>query len=323
MMQAQQQNMGENNMSDFIIKMLAAIGSAPTSLVCDTKTHRFSTNGKSMDKAGWYIHPSPDVVIAGCWRSGVTVTLFAGGVTKDDPDALAAIHRARAAYREERAAAAQEAAAKASDLLTWSKRLDLNHEYIKRKDIGGMSIASRLRSRSLKSSVLLDMVNAYGETVGAQTIAPDGVKRFVAGTSKQGAWHWLLNPTKERIDDIIGVVEGWATGCAAAEIHGLSRVAVAFDAGNLEHVVARLLILYPHNPIVIFADDDDINPKTGKRAGKVGAEKARSIEPDRVGIQYPRWSDGEKPVGCSDYADLYLLKCRAIASISTPTQGEI
>jgi putative DNA primase/helicase len=303
-------------MNDFLTKMLAAIGSAPTSLVCDTKTHRFSTNGKSTDKAGWYIHPSQDVVIAGCWRSGVTVTLFADGVTKDDPEALAAIQRARAAYREERAKAAQEAAAKASDLLTWSKRLDLNHEYVKRKAIDGMAIAPRLRARSLKSSELLDMVTAYGEIVGAQTIAPDGGKRFVAGTAKQAAWHWLLNPVKERIDDIIGVVEGWATGCAVAEMHGLSRVAVAFDAGNIEHVVARLLILYPHNPIVIFADDDDINLKTGKRAGKAGAEKARAIEPDRVGIEYPRWPDGKKPAGCSDYADLYLLKCPTLGSIN-------
>lgn len=307
-------------MTDFTSQIQTAIGSAPTSLVCDGKMKRFSTNGKSTDTAGWYVHPSPDVVIAGCWRQGITVTLFADGKSKDDPEALAAIQRARAAYREERAKAAQEAKDKACDLLRWSKHLDMTQEYIKSKSIDSMGwLQGKLRARSLKSSVLIDLVDAYGEIVGAQTIAADGIKRFVTGTQKQGAWHWLLNPGRERTDDIIAVVEGWATGCAIAQMRGLGRVAVAFDAGNLEHVVARLLILYPYNPIVIFADDDDINPKTGKRAGKVGADKAMALEPGRVVIEYPAWPGGKKPDGCSDFADLYLLKCRATDTIGTST----
>lgn len=306
-------------MTDFQTKIRAAIGSAPDHLVCDGLVHRYSTNGKNTDKSGWYVHPSPDVVIAGCWRTGVTVTLFADGKSRDDPEALAAIQRARDAYREERARAAKNAAIKTVDLLSWSRQLDIQQEYIVSKGIDKMDfLRGKLRARSLKSSVLLDLINAYGDIVGAQTIAPDGVKRFVTGTPKQGAWHWLLHPLppcKERLDDIIAVVEGWATGCAVAQMRGLSRVAVAFDAGNLEHVVARLLILYPHNPIVIFADDDDVNPATGKRAGKSGADRARAIDHDRVGIEYPLWPHGKKPDGLSDFADLYLLKSRAIDSI--------
>lgn len=304
----------------FAQQINAALGSNITDLSPDGKMHRFGTNGKASDTAGWYVMPTPDVVVAGCWRSGQTITLFADGKRKDDTEVIDAIQRARAAYRAERENAAQEAANKAADLLRWSKSLDYSNPYIVRKAVDRMQwLRGKLRARALKESVLLDMVNAHGEIVGAQIIHADGGKKFLSGTAKQGAWHWLLHePTtynlsrrereaveRRRQDDIIAVVEGWATGCAVAE-RGLPRVAVAFDAGNLVHVVKRLLVLYTRNPIVIFADDDDVNPKTGKAAGKAGAESARALDPHRVGIEYPAWRDGKKPEGASDFNDLFV-----------------
>ena len=308
-------------MNNFAQQINAALGSTITDLSPDGKMHRYSTNGKSSDTAGWYVMPTTDVVIAGCWRSGKTITLFADGKRKDDPEVIDAIQRARAAYRKEREIAAKEAADKAVDLMRWSKALDYGNPYIVRKAVDRMQwLRGRLRARALKESVLLDMVNAHGEIAGAQIINPDGGKKFLSGTAKQGAWHWLLHePTNHNLsrrereaielrrqDDIIAVVEGWATGCAVAQMRGLSRVAVAFDAGNLMHVVKRLLVLYPHNPIAIFADDDDVNPKTGKAAGKAGAESARSLDPQRVGIEYPAWRGGKKPDGASDFNDLFV-----------------
>ena len=306
----------------FAQQINAALGSTLTDLSPDGKMHRFSTNGKSSDTAGWYVMPTPDVVVAGCWRSGKTITLFADGNRKDDPEVIDAIQRARAAYRKEREIAAKDAANKAVDLMRWSKALDYTNPYIVRKAIDRMPrVRGKLRARALKESVMLDMVNAHGEIVGAQIIHADGSKIFISGSTKQGSWHWLMHdPTPERNlssgerkvfelrrkDDIIAVVEGWATGCAVAHFKGLIRVAVAFDAGNLVHVVKRLLVLYPYNPIVIFADDDDINQKTGKAAGKAGADSARALDPLRVGIEYPAWRDGKKPDGASDFNDLFV-----------------
>ena len=305
----------------FAQQINAALGSTITYLSPDGKMHRFPTNGKSSDTAGWYVMPTPDVVVAGCWRSGKTITLFEDGKRKDDPDVVDAIQRARAAYRKEREIAAKEAANKAVDLMHRSKALDYTNPYIVRKAIDRMPrLRGKLRARTLKESVLVDMINAHGEIVGAQIINADGSKKFLSGTAKQGAWHWLLHePTmnnlsrlqrdvfeRRRQDDIIAVVEGLATGCAVAEMRGLLRVAVAFDAGNLLHVAKRLLVLYPHNPIVIFADDDDINPKTGKQSGKAGAEAACALDPQRIGIDYPLWRDGKKPEGASDFNDLFI-----------------
>lgn len=306
----------------FAQQINAALGSTITELSHDGKMHRFSTNGKSSDTAGWYVMPTTYVVVAGCWRSGKTITLFEGGKRKDDPDVVDAIQRARASYRAERAKTAQEAADKAEKLLRWSESLDYGNQYIVRKSIDRMPrLRGKLRARTLKESVLVDMINAHGEIVGAQIIHADGSKIFISGSTKQGSWHWLMHdPTParnlssgerkvfelRRQDDIIAVVEGWATGCAVAEMRGLPRVAVAFDAGNLVHVVKRLLVLYPHNPIVVFADDDDANKKTGKQAGKAGAEAARALDPLRVGIEYPAWRDGKKPEGSSDFNDLFV-----------------
>lgn len=306
----------------FAQQINAALGSNITDLSPDGKMHRFSTNGKASDTAGWYVMPTPDVAVAGCWRSGRTITLFADGKLRDDPEVVDAIQRARASYRKEREIAAKEAANRANDLLRWSKSLDYSNPYIVRKAIDRMPrLRGKLRARTFKESVLVDMINAHSEIVGAQIINPDGGKKFLSGTTKQGAWHWLMHdPTparnlssgerkvfeRRRQDDIIAVVEGWATGCSVANLKGLTRVAVAFDAGNLVHVVQRLLVLYPHNPIVIFADDDDVNPKTGKAAGKAGAESARSLDPQRVGIEYPAWRDGKKPDGASDFNDLFV-----------------
>lgn len=309
-------------MNDFTAQINAALGSTITDLSPDGKMHRFSTNGKSSDKAGWLVMPTPDVVVAGCWRSGKTITLFADGKRRDDPDVIDAIQRARAAYRKEREIAAKEAANKAVDLMRWSKALDYTNPYIVRKAIDQMPrLRGKLRASALKESILVDMVNAHGEIVGAQIIHADGSKMFISGSTKQGSWHWLMHdPTParnlssgerkvfelRRQDDIIAVVEGWATGCAVAHFKGLTRVAVAFDAGNLVHVVKRLLVLYPHNPIVVFADDDEANPTTGKQAGKAGAEAARALDPLRIGIEYPAWREGKKPAGASDFNDLFV-----------------
>lgn len=307
-------------MNNLLEQLNNALQVSLNSLVCDCKPHRFSTNGKPTDKSGWYVMPSDSVVVAGDWRTGRTVTLFANGVKRDDPEAQAAIMRARMAYRAERQRVAAEAAEKASAMIATAKPLSRSHAYVERKMIASMPLVrSRLRAKMLGDSIALDLRNVDGEIVGLQFIAPDGSKKFLTGTAKQGAWHWLMYDRSfgglskrerevhlARINDQpIAVVEGWATGCAVAQMHGLDRVAVAFDAGNLKHVVDTLLQLYPFGKIVIFADDDDVNPSTGKAAGKAGAEAAKALNPDRVGIHYPAWTGGVKPDGASDFADLY------------------
>ena len=46
----------------------------PTAVVADGKFHRFSTNGKPSDDAGWYVLNEYPIAVGsfGCWRSGLT-----------------------------------------------------------------------------------------------------------------------------------------------------------------------------------------------------------------------------------------------------------
>ena len=46
----------------------------PSAVIADGKFHRFSTNGKPNDDAGWYVLNEYPIAVGsfGCWRSGLT-----------------------------------------------------------------------------------------------------------------------------------------------------------------------------------------------------------------------------------------------------------
>lgn len=105
--------------------------------------------------------------------------------------------------------------------------------------------------------------------VGAQTILPDGAKRFTPGTAKRGS---ACRLGLVEVGAPILVCEGYATGCSIRmALDGRFPVFVAFDAGNLVHVVEILRGLYPSCPILICADDD------WRTSGNPGRAKAREI----------------------------------------------
>lgn len=105
--------------------------------------------------------------------------------------------------------------------------------------------------------------------VGAQTILPDGSKRFTPGTAKRGS---ACRLGLVEVGAPLLVCEGYATGCSIRmALDGRYPVFVAFDAGNLAHVVEILRGLYPSCPILLCADDDWRTP------GNPGRTKAREI----------------------------------------------
>lgn len=284
-----------------IDQMQAAIGCTPDQLIQSPKVHRFSTNGKPGDKSGWYVHPQPDVLICGDWRTGRTATLFEAGKNRHDPDIELGIQIAREAYRKEQALRAEDARRKACYFMDNSQPLG-KHPYLDTKKIAP---SPDLQARRYKDSILIPLYNWERKLQGCQFIDTKGNKRFIGGTKKRASFHrvgkWRKNGKP------IALVEGYATGCTVYNQMDVDNVVCCFDAGNLAPVLERLLILVSDRDFIIYADDDDINPKTGKRAGKVGAEKAASLSPDRVTIAYPDWPNGVKPEGCSDFNDLYCL----------------
>ncbi|WP_088183657.1 TOPRIM and DUF927 domain-containing protein [Escherichia coli] len=118
-------------------------------------------------------------------------------------------------------------------------------------------------------TLLLVLVNEYGEDAAAQTIAAEGEKRLLTGSAKKGSYH-VINPTHSPEMVIIG--EGLATALSVHLMRPDAVAVVAIDAGNLLPVAQVVRRKYPQAQIVIAADNDikPDEPNTGKEA----AEKA-------------------------------------------------
>jgi putative DNA primase/helicase len=145
---------------------------------------------------------------------------------------------------------------------------------------------------------------------GLQFILPDGVKIYQRGFEKPGSC--------VRLGDVEGaalalllVCEGYATGLSIrmATGHRLP-VFVAFDAGNLAHVVPLLRSLYPSTHRILICADDDWRTRD-KRTGQLtnpGRTAAKRVAREVVGCDfvYPVFGPdrGEKH---TDFNDLHVL----------------
>ena len=150
--------------------------------------------------------------------------------------------------------------------------------------------------------LLVPARDADGKLWNVQRIAPekptDGGtdKLFLKGGRKSGLWHWCGDPAGAAV---LLVAEGYATAESLHEATGRSA-AVAFDAGNLAHVVKSLRKLYPAALLVLGGDDD---AQTFERTGKnPGRDKATAAAQSVRGLAV--FPEG-LPDGGSDFNDLH------------------
>lgn len=141
----------------------------------------------------------------------------------------------------------------------------------------------------------------------AQRILPDGRKFYTAGFSKPGCA--LRLGVVDGSTQLLVVVEGYATGLTVRT--ALDRqipVYVAFDAGNLHHVVRMLRELHPEVRMLICADDDwrtrDPITKELNNPGRTAA-KAIAKQVSGVDIVYPIF-DRTRQDGDTDFDDLRI-----------------
>lgn len=228
----------------------------PAVIEADGKLHRFSTNFKPDDDAGWYIFFA-DGIPTGCfgdWRTGHSQTWRANGRAYSVAEETTHHERVEAMRREreaeeqrrqtearERAAAIWNAAPSAPD----------DHPYL---------CAKRVKSYGLRlqqGQLVVPMCDASRVLQSLQFISAYGDKRFLSGGRVRGCYYGL-----GKLNGVLGIAEGYAT---AASIHAATGypVAVAFDAGNLESVARALRAKYLDLKLIVCADDDcrtDGNP---------------------------------------------------------------
>ncbi|OQX04486.1 MAG: hypothetical protein BWK73_36055 [Thiothrix lacustris] len=264
--------------------LLEHIGVAPDVIEADGKRHYFSTNGKKDDKTGRYILHIDNGIPAGyfqCYRQDIKRTWRAGrdlvpDLTADERQAMQAQAEQAKLKRERQETQKQQNTAKdAASMLRFSELAPFDFPYLEKKGIKPNN------ARLYGVGLIIPLYDIHGKLWNLQRIFSDGVKRFLPGGRKRGLFT-VLGGVKLATAARALVVEGWATGCTVAALEQGTPVIVAFDAGNLEPVVAAVLGKYPNLQLVIVADDDR---KTAQTKGKnVGIEKALEAAAKHHGV---------------------------------------
>lgn len=219
----------------------------------------------------------------------------------------AAEDRAQAATTERQRLAAAEA------VRLWESAAELGNmaavPYLVRKGVKPYGVR-----RLADGTLIVPACTVAGELVNVQRIAPhkptDGApeKLFTKDARKAGTLHLIGMPAEEPEPGAwLLLAEGYATGASLHEATG-RPVAVAWDAGNLPHVVRALRGRYPAARLALCADDDRATEaRTGKNPGRLkAAEAARLAGKGRALVILPEGlpADG---TGGTDFNDLHAL----------------
>jgi putative DNA primase/helicase len=225
--------------------------------------------------------------------------------------------RRLAREREAREKAEGQRAAAAEAARLWAgASVEGASPYLERKRVQAHGVRF-----GLDGAVLVPMVDAAGELCNVQTIRPtrpaDGgpEKLFVKGGRVSGAFHLVGDPAGAAW---LLVAEGYATAASCHEATG-RPVAVAFNAGNLAHVVRALRGRFAAARLLVCGDDDRATQeRTGRNPGRDKAgEAARLVRGLAVFPAFPPGADA----GLSDHNDLH--QCAGLAAVRELIEGVI
>jgi putative DNA primase/helicase len=306
---------------------------SPETIEADGKLHRFASNGKHGDEAGWYVLHGDGIAAGafGDWRSGISKTWHAERaqpLTEAERETLhEQIEQAKRKAEAERAQAAANAAKRARQIWNSAKPADDSHAYLMRKVI--KAHGSRiyrgplaLCHMPLNGCLIVPARGTDGQIYTLEFIHPDSRdgdnKRFQFGGDYTGRY-FAIGTTKGAA--ALCIAEGFATGATIHEATGYP-VAVAFNAGNLEPVARALRAKLPALRLILCADDD------AATEGNTGLTKATAAAQSVGGLVAVPDFGTDRPEGATDMNDL-AKKCgaeaveRAIANASAPTRGEV
>ena len=263
----------------------------PRHVIADGEIHRFSSNGKPSDEAGWYVLHDDGIAAGsfGDWRTGFNQTWHANvgrPLTHTELTANKARIEAMKLKREaEDIKSKAEAKARANDI--WSNAEPvLEHPYLTTKGINSYDIRQSINA-------LVIPLRANGEIQSLQFINTDGSKKFLTSGRIKGCYFSIGKPL-----DVIYICEGYATGASIHESTG-DAVAIAFNAGNLLEVSKAIQAKYPKLKLVMCADDDP------NQIGLTKAKEAASFVDGYVVM--PDFGEN-RPKKATDFNDLHQLK---------------
>lgn len=199
----------------------------------------------------------------------------------------------------------QKKAEEAQNFLLFLDECQPDHLYIARKKIKHYGVLT-------ESGRIIIPMQIDGIICNYQAILPDGKKLFLKDAIVSGASH-VISGDKAKIC----VTEGFATGATVHEATGY-ETHVAFNAGNIEHVVKNLLKTHQKETILICADNDHETIMNGKPYN-TGIEKAQKVlEKYGTNFVYPTFKE---PKGKTDFNDLALSQ--GIDAVKLIIQGAV
>lgn len=271
-----------NSTAEFCDAIRAAGLMEPDCIEADGKLHRFSSNGKRGDDAGWYVLHNGGIPAGafGDWRIGFSQTWRADiGRTLNPAEELAHRNKVQAMRREREAEEARrKAEAQARAVAIWKAAIPApdGHAYLTRKGI-------KANGARLHKGALLIPMRADGMIHSLQFIGGDGAKRFLTGGRVAGCYFSIGNT---RGAAALCIAEGFATGATIHEATGYP-VVVAFNAGNLLAVAKAMREKFPDLPLILCADDDSQtsgNPGLTKATEATRAVGGLLVIPSFVGM---------------------------------------
>ncbi|HEQ1858615.1 TPA: DUF927 domain-containing protein [Providencia alcalifaciens] len=136
-------------------------------------------------------------------------------------------------------------------------------EYLKAKGFDGTTV-----TLLTDGSLIIPLMDADGTITAAQTIKPNGEKRLLLDSAKNGSYYPINEPVN--VSTVI-IAEGLATAMTCSLLKPEAHTVAAIDAGNLTHVAKVMRTQYPRSQIIIAGDNDLGNEVN---TGKVKAEAA-------------------------------------------------
>ena len=153
--------------------------SLPNEIIYDGKIHRFSSNGKPTDNAGWYVLFTDGIAAGafGCWREGVNIkwcSVNESNLTLPEKHEFnKKITEAKKQREHEEERNRTKARNKANHIWTQSTEAPTDHPYL---------LSKKVQSHGLKLSRRKLIVPLYDQNQilqSLQFINPDGDKKFL------------------------------------------------------------------------------------------------------------------------------------------------
>lgn len=246
----------------------------PPEVIEPGKLHRFPTNGRAGDDAGWCkLFPDCEGGVFGDFRSGLSETWQARREKPFTSVEREAFRQRCEAERRERDA---ETARERAQAVKWARALCAisisarePHPYLIRKGLGRVEglrevHASKMleilgyrpqcRGELLTGRLLVARIQVGDELVSVELIDEAGRKSALAGGPKKGGY-WLAQelPDGDGQGFVIFIVEGVATALSARGATGYPAVA-ALSSGNLLAVSKTMRERFPKAVPVVLTD---------------------------------------------------------------------